>query len=172
MTNAGSTVMTAMRVANGGPVWSLTRPIATFAIQFMQVIRNVIERLFGRHAVAYRVCLVSLQARLRFESLKICRLTTRKKPVRLIGSLDGSKTQQRRAGVYGYPGEKFTLNETEFEITGLRTERWGDISEEDAQREGYPNLKMYQALIERMHQGMDWDQDQPVWVHEFAKVEA
>jgi hypothetical protein len=21
-----------------------------------------------------------------------------------------------------------------------------------------------------MHQGMDWDQNQPVWVHDFAKV--
>lgn len=104
------------------------------------------------------------------KTCSIERLVTHDKLV--AAALGGSKTQQRRAGVYGYPGEKFTLNETEFEITGLRSERWGDITEEDAQREGYPNLKMYQALIERMHQGMEWDQNQPVWVHEFAKVEA
>lgn len=60
----------------------------------------------------------------------------------------------------------------EFEIVGLRTERGGDITEEDAKREGYPNLAMYRALIERMHQGMEWDQDQPVWVHEFARLDA
>ncbi len=99
----------------------------------------------------------------------IDRLVTHDKLV--AAALNGSKTQQRRAGVYGYPGERFTLEETEFEITGLRTERWGDITEEDAQREGYPNLQMYHALIERMHQGMEWDQDQPVWVHEFAKAD-
>jgi len=103
------------------------------------------------------------------KTCSIERLVTHEKLV--SAALDGSKTQQRRAGVYGYPGEKFTLEGTELEITGLRTERWGDITEEDARREGYPNLAMYQALIERMHQGMEWDQDQPVWVHEFARVE-
>jgi hypothetical protein len=100
----------------------------------------------------------------------IDRLVTHEKLV--SAALAGSKTQQRRAGVYGYPGETFALEGVDFEITGLRTERWGDISEEDAQREGYPNLEMYRALIERMHQGMEWDQDQAVWVHDFAIVEA
>lgn len=104
------------------------------------------------------------------KTCEIDRLVTHPK---LVGAaVSGSKTQQRRAGVYGYPGEKFTLDEVDFEITCLRTERWGDISEEDAQREGYPNLEMYRMMIERMHQGMAWDQDQAVWVHDFAKVEA
>ena len=102
------------------------------------------------------------------KTCSIDRLVTHPKLV--AATLDGSKTQQRRAGVYGYPGETFSLEGTDFEITGLRTERWGDITEEDAQREGYPNLEMYRAVIERMHQGMDWDQNQPVWVHDFAKV--
>ncbi|MFC1759258.1 ASCH domain-containing protein [Planctomycetota bacterium] len=103
------------------------------------------------------------------KTCSIDQLVTHEKLV--SAALDGSKTQQRRAGVYGYPGEQFTLNDIAFEITDLRTERWGDITEEDAKREGYPSLDMYRALIERMHQGMEWDQDQPVWVHEFAKVE-
>jgi len=102
------------------------------------------------------------------KTCSIDRLVTHPKLV--AATLDGSKTQQRRAGVYGYPGETFTLEGIEFEITGLRTERWGDITEENAQREGYPNLQMYRALIERMHQGMEWDQNQPVWVHDFRKI--
>ena len=104
------------------------------------------------------------------KTCSIDRLVTHEKLV--SAALNGSKTQQRRAGVYGYPGEKFNLDGTDFEITGLRSERWGDISEEDAQREGYPNLAMYHGVIERMHQGMEWDQDQTVWVHDFVKVEA
>lgn len=104
------------------------------------------------------------------KTCSIDRLVTHEKLV--TAAVSGAKTQQRRAGVYGYPGEKFMLDGSEFEITGLRTERWGDITEEDAQKEGYPNLQMYQALIERMHQGMEWDQDQPVWVHDFQKVAA
>ena len=102
------------------------------------------------------------------KTCSIERLVTHEKLV--SAALTGAKTQQRRAGVYGYPGERFTLEGTDFEITGLHTERWGDITEEDAQREGYPNLAMYHAIIERMHQGMEWHQDQPVWVHEFAIV--
>lgn len=102
------------------------------------------------------------------KTCSIDRLVTHEKLV--SAAVSGAKTQQRRAGVYGYPREKFLLDGSEFEITGLRTERWGDITEEDAQKEGYPNLQMYQALIERMHQGMEWDQDQPVWVHDFQKV--
>ena len=103
------------------------------------------------------------------KTCSIDRLVTHAKLV--AAALDGSKTQQRRAGVYGYPGETFTLDDTEFQVTGLRLERWGDISEEDARREGYPTLEMYRAIIERMHGGADWDQDQPVWVHDFEKVE-
>ena len=102
------------------------------------------------------------------KTCSIDRLVTHEKLV--TAALNGSKTQQRRAGVYGYPGERFVLQDAEFEVTGLRTERWGDISEEDAVREGYPNLAMYRAVIERMHQGMEWDQDQPVWVHDFQRV--
>ena len=102
------------------------------------------------------------------KTCSIDRLITHDKLI--AAAMSGMKTQQRRAGVYGYPGEKFTLEETQFEITGLRSERWGDISEADAQREGYPSLEMYRALIERMHQGMEWDEEQPVWVHEFVKV--
>ncbi len=104
------------------------------------------------------------------KTCSIDRLVTHGKLV--SAALDGAKTQQRRAGVYGYPGEKFALEGEEFETIGLRTERWGDITEQDAQREGYPNLAMYRSLIERMHKGMEWDQDQPVWVHDFAKVKA
>ena len=104
------------------------------------------------------------------KTCSIDRLVTHEKLV--TAALSGSKTQQRRAGVYGYPGETFQLADTEFRITDLRTERWGDISEADAKSEGYPSLEMYRALIERMHQGMTWDQDQPVWVHEFEKTDA
>ena len=34
--------------------------------------------------------------------------------------------------------------------------------------EGYPNLEMYKDIILKMHAGMTWDPDSPVWVHSFA----
>lgn len=97
------------------------------------------------------------------------RLITHEKLV--DAALAGRKSEQRRAGVYGYPGESFSLKGTEFVITGLRQERYGDMTDADARAEGYPGLDMYQALIRRVHGGADMESDQPVWVHQFEKVE-
>jgi hypothetical protein len=83
-------------------------------------------------------------------------------------ALAGRKTQQRRNGVYGYPGEKFELQGTTFEIKDLRRESLGEMTDATAQAEGYPSLEMYRDLILRMHKGMEWSGDSKVWVHEFA----
>ena len=49
---------------------------------------------------------------------------------RLIeAAINGSKTQQRRAGVYAYPGEQFALQGQQFTVTGLRQERYGDMTD-------------------------------------------
>lgn len=98
----------------------------------------------------------------------IDRLVTHEKLVAAVVS--GTKTQQRRAGVYGYPGETFELEGESYVIKDLRQESLGRMTEADAQSEGYPNLEMYRNLILRMHPGMSWDEEAKVWVHEFAKV--
>lgn len=125
-------------------------------------------RIFISTALIFQVRNKAMTTEFPEKTCSIERLVTHEKLV--SAALNGSKTQQRRAGVYGYPGERFVLEGTEFEVTGLRQECWADITEEDAQREGYPNLQMYRALIERMHQGMDWDENQQVWVHDFEIV--
>jgi hypothetical protein len=104
------------------------------------------------------------------KTCSIDRLVTHEKLV--VATLEGAKTQQRRDGVYGYPGEVFELQGVSFQVTDLRRQTLGEMTDEDAQREGYPNLEMYKALILRMHPGMDWDLEHPVWVHEFKRVEA
>jgi hypothetical protein len=83
----------------------------------------------------------------------------------------GRKTQQRRNGVYAYPGEKFELNGTQFVITGLRRQELGSMTDACAQAEGYRSLEMYRDLILRMHKGMEWNGAAKVWVHEFERVE-
>jgi hypothetical protein len=85
--------------------------------------------------------------------------------------LAGRKTQQRRNGVYGYPGEKFELRGETFVITGLRHETLGEMTDVEARAEGFPNLEAYRGLILRMHKGMQWDGSAEVWVHEFARAE-
>ena len=102
---------------------------------------------------------------------KTCELENLVTHTRLVrAALDGSKTQQRRNGVYGHPGETFELEGRAFRITQLRQERLGDMSDDDAKAEGYPSLEAYRDLILRMHKGMSWDPDAKVWMHEFEAV--
>ena len=101
---------------------------------------------------------------------KTCEIDALVTHARLVtAACEGRKTQQRRNGVYGYPGETFELDGTRFVIKDLRRETLGEMTEEDARAEGYPGLEMYKDLILRMHKGMEWDGSAKVWVHEFAR---
>jgi hypothetical protein len=82
----------------------------------------------------------------------------------------GRKTQQRRNGVYAYPEETFILEGLSFKVTALTQQRLGDMTDADAQAEGYPSLALYKELILKMHNGMTWNEDDTVWVHHFSKV--
>ena len=84
-------------------------------------------------------------------------------------TLSGRKTEQRRDGVYGYPGETFALEDRTFEIVSLTHDRLGDMTEDHSRAEGFPDLEAYKALIIRMHRGMDWDPEHYVWVHRFRE---
>ncbi|PCJ31642.1 MAG: hypothetical protein COA90_05640 [Gammaproteobacteria bacterium] len=101
------------------------------------------------------------------KSCSIERLVTHEKLVAAV--LAGKKTQQRRDGVYAYPGEKFELEGVEFTVTGLERQALGDMTDADALAEGYPSMEMYKGLILRMHAGMEWIDSNQVWVHSFEK---
>ena len=90
-------------------------------------------------------------------------------PKLVASSLAGTKTQQRRDGVYGFPGETFVLEGITFVVTDLSRQRIGDMTDEHAHAEGYPNLEVYKQIILSMHAGMTWNPDSLVWVHSFAK---
>ncbi len=104
---------------------------------------------------------------------KTCEIANLVRHPKLVeAALSGRKTQQRRDGVYAYPNETFDLEGVTFKVTSLERQSLGDMTDKDAQAEGYPNLEMYKDLILRMHQGMTWEVEHLVWVHSFAKVEA
>ena len=92
-------------------------------------------------------------------------------PKLVAATLAGQKTQQRRDGVYGWPGEIFELEGTSFTVTALERQNLGDMTDEDARAEGYPDLESYKDLILRMHPGMVWDGSHQVWVHCFEKTD-
>ncbi|MFI3187476.1 MAG: ASCH domain-containing protein [Methylococcaceae bacterium] len=100
------------------------------------------------------------------KTCSIDRLVTHAKLV--AATKAGMKTQQRRDGVYGWPGETFDLEEMTFVVTDLQRQRLGDMTDADAKAEGYPSLELYKDIILKMHAGMTWEADSLVWVHSFS----
>jgi len=101
---------------------------------------------------------------------KTCSIERLIRHPRLVeAAIKGNKTEQRRDGVYAYPGETFMLDNIPFECTALSRQRLGDMTDADAKAEGYPGLDAYRDLILRMHKGMQWNEDALVWVHRFAR---
>lgn len=86
------------------------------------------------------------------KTCSIDRLVTHPKLV--AATIAGIKTQQRRDGIYGLPGETFDLEGMTFVVTDLTRQRLGDMTDAHAIAEGYPNLEMYKDIILRMHVGM------------------
>jgi len=102
---------------------------------------------------------------------KTCSIDRLVRHPRLVeAAINGEKTEQRRDGVYAYPGEAFELQGVAFECTGLVRQRLGDMSDADARAEGYPNLSAYRNLILSMHKGMEWNEDALVWLHRFRRT--
>ena len=101
------------------------------------------------------------------KTCEITRLVTHPKLV--AAAVAGSKTQQRRDGLYAYPEETFELEGTTLVVTAVERQRLGDMTDADAQAEGYPNLETYKQIILRMHANMNWNEDGMVWVHSFKR---
>lgn len=87
----------------------------------------------------------------------------------MSAALADSKTEQRRDGIYAYPGEVFELDGVPFIVTDLKRQKLGDMSDADAKAEGYESFEAYKSLILRMHKGMQWQSDAQVWVHCFQR---
>jgi len=90
-------------------------------------------------------------------------------PKLVAAALSGAKTQQRRDGLYAYPDETFVLEGVTFVVTGVDRQRIGDMTEDDARAEGYPDLATYKDIILKMHATMQWNDDGLVWVHRFKR---
>jgi len=104
---------------------------------------------------------------------KACCLDRLVRHPRLVeAAIRGDKTEQRRDGVYAWPGENFELGGVSFICTGLIRQRLGDMSDADARAEGYPGLDAYRDLILRMHKGMQWNENALVWLHRFRRSDA
>ncbi|WP_376767973.1 ASCH domain-containing protein [Neobacillus endophyticus] len=85
--------------------------------------------------------------------------------------LAGQKTATRRNGRYADPGEIMTLEGRQFVVEKVYSQSLGELTDDDARREGFNNVEEYKQSILSMHPGMPWLPQMRVWVHEFRPVE-
>lgn len=103
---------------------------------------------------------------------KTCEINRLVRHPKLVSAvISGDKTQQRRDGLYAYPGETFELEGTPFTVTAVERNTLTDMTDEDAKAEGYPGLEAYKELILKMHPTMTWNGSDKVWVHYFKRSE-
>lgn len=85
------------------------------------------------------------------------------------GALEGDVTQIHRGHAYAEEGETFTLENTTFEVVEVRDRTLGELTDEDARKEGVEDLEAYRQLLERAHDQFEWDDDSEIVLHRFER---
>ena len=82
----------------------------------------------------------------------------------------GDVTQLHRGDKHASEGDRFEIDDIVFEVTTVREERLGNLTDEDAQAEGSPDLDAYKERIEQTH-GTTWDDDDTAVLHRFERAD-
>lgn len=102
------------------------------------------------------------------KTCSIERLVTMEEEVRKV--LSGAKTATRRNGRYADQGEIMILEGRQFVVHSVYTQMLGELTDEDAKREGFTTVEEYKQSILAIHPKMPWLPKMRVWVHEFSEV--
>jgi len=85
---------------------------------------------------------------------------------------NGETTQIHRGQQYASEGDTFEIDGDTFEVVGVTERTLGDMTDEDARREGSADLDAYKERMVRAHGGdFEWNEDADVVRHRVARVE-
>jgi kynureninase len=85
---------------------------------------------------------------------------------------DGEMTQIHRGNRYAEEGDSFEIDGDTFEVVDVTERTLGDMTDEDARREGSADLEAYKQRMVRAHGGeFTWNEDAEVVRHRVAEVE-
>lgn len=84
--------------------------------------------------------------------------------------INGEKTATRRNDRYADVGEIMILNNHSFIVKNVYEQRLGEVTDDDANKEGFQTLEAYKQSILSIHPGMKWVPKMKVWVHEYAPM--
>jgi len=86
---------------------------------------------------------------------------------------DGEMTQIHRGNQCAEEGDTFELDGDTFEVVDVTERTLGDMTDEDARREGSTDLEAYRERMVRAHGGeFTWNEDADVVRHRVARVES
>jgi hypothetical protein len=87
-------------------------------------------------------------------------------------ALSGEVSQIHRGASrhYAEEGDTFEIEDTTFEVTGVDDRTLGDMTDEDARREGSESLESYRERMKRVHGGnFEWDDGSEVVRYRFER---
>jgi len=79
----------------------------------------------------------------------------------------GEATQIHRGRPYADEGDTFVVDGEEFVVTTIEERTLGDLTDEDARKEGYRDIEQYREILTRVHENFEWDDDSTVVRHAF-----
>ena len=85
-------------------------------------------------------------------------------------ALDGDVTQIHRGQAYADEGDRFEIDGATFEMVAVDERTLGDLTDADARAEGARDLDHYATILERAHDGFEWDDSSPVVRHRFERL--
>jgi len=80
---------------------------------------------------------------------------------------EGEVTQVHRGDRYAEEGDQFSIDGETFEVVDVRERTLGDMTDEDARREGARDLDHYREILDRAHDNFEWDDDSDIVLHRF-----
>ncbi|PSP56367.1 hypothetical protein BRC82_02005 [Halobacteriales archaeon QS_1_67_19] len=86
------------------------------------------------------------------------------------GAAAGDVTQIHRGDKHADEGDRFEIDGETFEVVEVRERTLGDLTDEDARREGTDDLEAYRELLHRVHDHFEWNDDSEVVLHRFEKT--
>jgi hypothetical protein len=85
---------------------------------------------------------------------------------------NGEMTQIHRGNQYAEKGDTFEIDGQRFEVVEVTERTLGDMTDEDARREGSADLESYKERMVRAHGGeFTWDEDASVVRHRVATAD-
>ena len=85
-------------------------------------------------------------------------------------ALDGDVTQIHRGQAYADEGDRFTVDDTTFEVVTVDERTLGEMTDEDARAEGARDLAHYKQILDRAHDDFEWDDTAEIVRHRFERV--